>query len=83
MKLRNMPVIGQLRDFIEDRELTQLKVAADTGLSPTIIGRLFNNQFKRIDCATAEKLCTYFSCELGDLFKIVSKSDAQQLNLLR
>ena len=65
-----MTVICKLSNFMEKEGLTQLKVAADTGLSPTIIGRLYNNQFKRIDCATAEKLCDYFSCELGDLFKV-------------
>ena len=70
-----MTVICKLSNFMEKEGLTQLKVAADTGLSPTIIGRLYNNQFKRIDCATAEKLCNYFSCEFGDLFKVIKGSD--------
>ena len=76
MKFNHMAVICKIREFMEDRELTQMKVAAETGLSPTIIGHLFNNQFKRIDCGTAEKLCAYFKCQLGDLFQIVPASDA-------
>ncbi|WP_013334706.1 helix-turn-helix domain-containing protein [Gloeothece verrucosa] len=65
-----MTVICTLRQFIQERNLTQLKVAQDTGLSPTIIGNLSNNRFSRIDVQTAERLCKYLSCEFGDLFKI-------------
>jgi putative transcriptional regulator len=65
-----MTVACNLRGFIDDRGLTQMKVAADTGLSPTIIGHLYHNQFKRIDCGTAETLCNYFGCQIGDLFFI-------------
>lgn len=72
-----MPVICRLRELINDRRLTQLEVAGATKLSPTIIGNLYHNQFQRIDCKTAEKLCRYFDCKLGDLFEITEEGEAK------
>lgn len=65
-----MPVICRLRKLMYDRDLKQYEVAVATRLSPTIIGNLYHNQFQRIDCKTAEKLCRYFDCQLGDLFEV-------------
>ncbi len=65
-----MPVICRLRKLMYDRELKQFEVAVATKLSPTIIGNLYHNQFQRIDCKTAETLCRYFGCQLGDLFQV-------------
>ena len=65
-----MPVICRLRELMNDRGLKQFEVAVATKLSPTIIGNLYHNQFQRIDCKTAEKLCLYFGCKFGDLFEV-------------
>lgn len=70
-----MPVICRLRELIDDRGLKQLEVAVATKLSPTIIGNLYHNQFQRIDCKTAEKLCRYFGCTLGDLFQVTDMEE--------
>lgn len=51
-----------------DPHLTQRKLAEDTGLSPTTINQLFGSKFKRVDVGTAETLCNYFKCNVGDLF---------------
>lgn len=75
-----MPVICRLRDLMHNRKLTQLEVAGATRLSPTIIGNLYHNQFQRIDCKTAEKLCRYFDCELGDLFAIIQEASNSSVN---
>ncbi len=76
-----MPIVCKLRDMMAEKELKQFEVAIATKLSPTIIGNLYHNQFRRIDCKTAEKLCRYFGCEFGDLFKLIdppSESSADQ-----
>lgn len=70
-----MPIVCRLRDMMQEKQLKQFEVAVATRLSPTIIGNLFHNQFRRIDCKTAEKLCRYFGCELGDLFQIIDEAD--------
>lgn len=66
-----MPIVCKLREMMAEKKLKQFEVAIATKLSPTIIGNLYHNQFRRIDCKTAEKLCRYFGCEFGDLFKLI------------
>lgn len=66
-----MPIVCKLRKMMAEKKLKQFEVAIATKLSPTIIGNLYHNQFRRIDCKTAEKLCRYFGCEFGDLFKLI------------
>jgi transcriptional regulator with XRE-family HTH domain len=65
-----MAVKSRLKERMEARDLTQLDVAAGTGLSPTIIGRLFHNSFKRLDNKTVELVCNFFGVGLGDMFYI-------------
>jgi transcriptional regulator with XRE-family HTH domain len=65
-----MDVKCKLRDFMDEREFTQQEVAARTGLSPTIIGRLYHNRFSRLDNQTVIKVCTLFKVPLGEMFYI-------------
>lgn len=73
-----MPIICRLRDMMTEKELKQFEVAIATKLSPTIIGNLYHNQFRRIDCKTAERLCRFFECEFGQLFELIDPPEEQQ-----
>ena len=59
----------------KDPQLSQTKLASDTGLSPTTVHRLFTNKFIRVDANTVEVLCSYFEKEIGDLFVLRSISE--------
>nr|WP_315870938.1 helix-turn-helix transcriptional regulator [Trichocoleus desertorum] len=61
-----------LQKMMDDRGLSQVALAKETGLAISTIGGLCRNQFTRIDCDTALVLCEHFSCGLCDLFEIVS-----------
>jgi transcriptional regulator with XRE-family HTH domain len=67
-----MTVYCRLKDLIDERNLTQLKVAQETNLSPTIIGGLYRNPaVRRIDCKTAETLLNYFGLKtLDELYEV-------------
>ena len=65
-----MAVKCRLKDFLEERELTQQRFAADAGLSPTTVGQLYRNSFRRLDNGTIEAVCRYFEVQLGDMFYI-------------
>lgn len=60
----------KLKEFLEERDLTQQRFAADVGLSPTTVGQLYRNSFRRLDNGTVEAICRYFSVELGEMFYI-------------
>ncbi|WP_026730878.1 helix-turn-helix domain-containing protein [Fischerella sp. PCC 9605] len=66
-----MPVICKLKELMDERGLSQLKLAQDTGLSPTTIGSLYRHQIvRRIDCDTAEVLMDYFGLKtLSELYE--------------
>lgn len=65
-----MAVKCKLKEFMEAQDLTQQKFAGETGLSPTIVGRLYHNRFSRLDNRTVETVCGYFNVPLGDMFYI-------------
>lgn len=75
-----MPITCRLREMMAEKKLKQFEVAIATKLSPTIIGNLYHNQFRRIDCKTAEKLCNYFGCELGELFQLTDPPSASSVD---
>lgn len=55
---------------MDERGLSQVDLANETGLAIGTIGSYCRNQFTRIDCVSALVLCRYFGCELCDLFEI-------------
>jgi len=65
-----MTVKCNLKKFLEERELTQQRFAAAAGLSPTTVGQLYRNSFRRLDNGTVETVCKFFGVELGDMFYI-------------
>lgn len=73
-----MVVRCKLKNYMEKKGLSQLKVAQDRGLSPTIIGGLCRNPVvRRIDVNTAEKLLDYFDLKtLDDLYERVDSKSA-------
>lgn len=65
-----------LSSLMDERELSQLKVAEDTGLAIGTIGSLYrSDSVARIDSDTAIVLCNYLQVGLCELFEIV---DANQ-----
>ncbi|WP_416672445.1 helix-turn-helix domain-containing protein [Egbenema bharatensis] len=58
----------RLRVLMAEREITQTQLRESLGLGSHTISKLYNNRFDRVDRETIEKLCDYFSIEVGDLF---------------
>lgn len=49
--------------------LTVRGVALAAGLAPSVVGGLTSNRSQRIDFATIDKLCRFFSCQPGELLE--------------
>jgi transcriptional regulator with XRE-family HTH domain len=65
-----MAVVSRLKQLMEERNLSQAEVARSTGLSPTIIGKLYHNSFRRIDLNTTNILRDFFEVRsLSELFE--------------
>ena len=54
----------------KDQRLSQRQLAKELNVSVTTVNKLYNGRplTARIDPETVEKLCEYFSCDIGDLF---------------
>ena len=50
-----------------DPRMSQRELAEKSGVSAMAVNRLYNNDFKRVDTETLEKLCAYLECDLSDL----------------
>lgn len=56
---------------MERKGLDQKTLAAQTGLSPTTVGKVYHGQFNRIDNHTVKTLCLYFGLKtISDLIDI-------------
>lgn len=64
-------MISKLHILMEKKGLNQKQVAEATGLSPGTIGKIYNNQFNRIDNHTVTALCQYFGLKsISELIEI-------------
>jgi DNA-binding Xre family transcriptional regulator len=72
-----MKVICKLPELIKARGgLDQKTIAAQTGLSPTTVGKLYRGHFDRIDNHTVEALCKYFGLKtISDLIEVEWEED--------
>lgn len=50
-----------------DPRMSQRELAEQSGVSAMAVNRLYNNDFKRVDTETLEKLCAYLECDLSEL----------------
>jgi DNA-binding Xre family transcriptional regulator/biotin operon repressor len=49
-------------------------------ISPTIASRLWKGKFNKIGVGTMDKLCTFFKCQLSDLFFFTGETVTQSSN---
>jgi DNA-binding Xre family transcriptional regulator len=48
-------------------ELTQQRIADESGVPLSVVSGLITNRVKRVDYGTLDKLCRYFKAQPGDL----------------
>jgi DNA-binding Xre family transcriptional regulator len=53
--------------------LTQVKLAEATGLSKSLINRMYKNSIIKYDTSAIEKVCHFFNCEICELLNLVDE----------
>ena len=67
-----MELRSKLPELMEREGIDQKTLAAETGLSPTTVGKLYHSHFNRIDNHTVIVLCQRFKLsKLDDLIELV------------
>ncbi len=71
-----MKMISKLATLMNSKGLDQKTLAAETGLSPTTVGKIYRSQFNRIDNHTVTTLCLYFGLKtISELIDIQWESE--------
>jgi len=65
-----MKVHCKIKELMDAKGIKQAHLAESTGLSPTTVGKLYRNQFERIDKATLITLCRFFQVGISELFEV-------------
>ena len=76
-----MKVNCKIKHLMDKQNIKQSHLAEATGLSPTTVGKLYRNQFERIDKVTLITLCKFFRVGIADLFEVeLEQEDLAETN---
>lgn len=71
-----MKVRSKLQALMAVRQIDQKSLAAQTGLSPTTVGKIYRNHFDRVDNHTVVALYRFFGLKsLDELFEVVGEDE--------
>lgn len=59
---------NNLSAILGAKRISQREVSRATGLAISTVNQLYNEEVKRIDLDTLDKLCTYLGVQVGDIF---------------
>lgn len=78
-----MKMICKLPELMNQKGVDQKTLAAETGLSPTTVGKYYRCQFNRIDNHTVTTLCLYFGLKsISELIEIQwEKNDVEGIQV--
>lgn len=58
---------SRLNLLMAERRVNVSELSRLTGISRTMLSKLYNDDFARIDVETLDKLCSFFECDVGEL----------------
>ncbi len=59
-----------LNEILEQKGISQNKIAKDTGISTTTLRNLNHNRTTRISFDILEKICIYLNCGVEDILSV-------------
>lgn len=72
IKIKLSEQLGKKR--MSGRELAQL-----IGVRPNTIGDMYNENIKRLDIATLNKICTVLYCNISDILEFIRDEEVEKL----
>lgn len=59
-------IVFKLREFLNDRMITQIELSKQTGIRPPTISAICNNSLKELPISVMDRICTALQCEPGE-----------------
>jgi putative transcriptional regulator len=79
MAIQNrLKVLLAEKELREGRKLTYRLVSKETGLAIDTLTAYMTQKVNRFDRSTLETLCTYLSCDVGDLLQFVPDEETKR-----
>ena len=60
-----------LSRLMGERKLKVADISRDLSIDPGTLGRLYREEYTRINKDVIDKLCKYFDCQVSDLFEYI------------
>jgi DNA-binding Xre family transcriptional regulator len=67
-------IVFRLDKLLEKRGWTAYRLAKESGIHPSVLGKYVNNQVREISLDTLDALCRTLACRTGDLIEYVAES---------
>lgn len=64
---------SRFKDVLSERDLKISTISKGTGISRTTLTELYYNRCKNISAKTMLRLCSYLSCDIGEIFSADTK----------
>ena len=65
----------KLSEQLGKKRMTRRELAQLIGVRPNTVGDMYNDNVKRLDIETLNKICTVLDCDISDILEFVKEED--------
>lgn len=65
----------KLSELLGKKRMSRRELAQLIGVRPNTIGDMYNDNVKRIDVATLNKICTVLECDISDILEFTKDEE--------
>lgn len=69
----------KLSEQLGKKRMSRRGLAQSIGVRPNTIGDMYNDNVKRLDIATLDKICTVLNCDISDILEFIKDKEVKQL----
>ena len=67
----------KLSEQLGKRRMTRRELAQLIGVRPNTIGDMYNDNVKRLDITTLNKICTVLDCDISDILEFIKDKEVE------
>lgn len=68
----------KLSELLGKKRMSRRELAQLIGVRPNTIGDMYNDNVKRLDVATLNKICTVLECDISDILEFTKDEEVDR-----